>query len=77
MLDLDSMQAMLTVTTDQNGVIRHAEISSADQSRRSDPQFRAFAERAINAVLDPACSTLPLPQSMLGKVNMITFMFTP
>jgi neural Wiskott-Aldrich syndrome protein len=77
MLDLDKMQALLTVTTDQNGVVRQAEIAPADQGRLSDPRFRAFAERAVNAVLDPACATLPLPQSMLGKVNVLTFRFTP
>jgi neural Wiskott-Aldrich syndrome protein len=39
--------------------------------------FRAFAERAVRAVLDPRCADLPLPQSMLGKTDVLTFQFKP
>ncbi len=76
-LDLDKMQAMLTVTTDTNGVVRIAQVAPQDQGRLGDPHFRAFAERAINAVLDPNCSNLPLPRTMLGKNNVLTFRFRP
>ena len=43
----------------------------------SDPVFQAFAERAIRAVEDVRCATLPLPKQMLGKVNKLTFRFSP
>ena len=71
------MHAMLTVTTDQTGVVREAVVAAQDQGKLSDPLFRAFAERAVRAVLDPACAALPLPRSMLGKINVLTFRFSP
>jgi hypothetical protein len=43
----------------------------------SDPVFRAFADRAINAVLDPRCANLPLPNHMLGRNTVLTFRFSP
>jgi hypothetical protein len=76
-LDLDKMQALLTVTTDPTGEVRVANVAPADQGRLGDPRFRAFAERAVRAVMDPACANLPLPPNMLGKVNVLTFRFTP
>lgn len=76
-LDLDKMQALLTVTTDPTGEVRVATVAPADQGRLADPRFRAFAERAVRAVMDPSCANLPLPPSMLGKVNVLTFRFTP
>ncbi|MGH7154373.1 MAG: hypothetical protein ACREF3_10645, partial [Acetobacteraceae bacterium] len=76
-LDLDKMQALLTVTTDGSGVVRQADVAPADQGRLGDPRFRAFAERAVRAVMDPSCATLPLPRDMLGKINVLTFRFSP
>lgn len=76
-LDLDKMQALLTVTTDASGVVRQASVAPSDQGRLADPRFRAFAERAVRAVMDPTCANLPLPRSMLGKVNVLTFRFSP
>jgi neural Wiskott-Aldrich syndrome protein len=76
-LDLDKMQVLLTVTTDATGEVRAADVAPADQGRLADPLFRAFAERAVRAVLDPSCANLPLPPNMLGKVNVLTFRFMP
>jgi hypothetical protein len=76
-LGVDQMQVLLTVTTDAAGVARLAEVAGADQGRLSDPVFRAFAERARRAVLDPHCADLPLPRNMLGRTNVLTFRFRP
>jgi neural Wiskott-Aldrich syndrome protein len=77
-LDLDKMSVLLTVKTDGSGVVRQAEVADEDKGRvAADPRLLAFSGRAINAVMDPACATLPLPQSMLGKVNVLTFRFRP
>lgn len=76
-LDLDKMQALLTVTTDASGVVRIADVAPQDSGRLADPRFRAFAERAVRAVMDPSCANLPLPKTMLGKVNVLTFRFSP
>src|SRR5271157_4029987 len=74
---MDQMQVLLTVTTDPAGVARLAVVAGTDEARLSDPVFRAFAERARRAVLDPRCGRLPLPQSMLGRTNVVTFRFSP
>jgi hypothetical protein len=76
-LDIDKMSVMLTVTTDAGGVAREAAVGDADKGRLSDPRFRAFAERAIRAVLSARCAALPIPKDKLGKVNELTFRFRP
>ena len=76
-LDIDKQRVMLTVTTDASGMARKAVVAGSDQTRMADPQFRIFAERAIQAVLNPLCSNLPLPNIMLGKANVLTFRFSP
>jgi neural Wiskott-Aldrich syndrome protein len=69
---------LLTVTTDAAGVARNAVVAADDQGRvASSPVLRAFAERAVRAVLNVRCANLPLPQAMLGKPNVLTFRFSP
>jgi len=74
---VDKMRVMLQVTTDASGTARIAEVTGGDRGRLSDPVFRAFADRAINAVLDPRCANLPLPNHMLGRNTVLTFRFSP
>jgi hypothetical protein len=76
-LDGDKQRVMLTVTTDAGGTARLAEVTGDDVNRMRDPRFRAFAERAIRAVLDVRCANLPMPKAMIGKVNVLTFRFSP
>jgi hypothetical protein len=74
-LGVDQMQVLLTVTTDAAGVARLAVVAPPDVTKLSDPIFRAFAERARRAVLDPHCATLPLPATLKGRD--FTFLFKP
>jgi hypothetical protein len=76
-LDLEKMEVMLTVTTDATGVARQAVVADQDRGRLSDPRFRAFAERAVRAVLSARCSALPIPKEKLGNINELTFRFRP
>jgi hypothetical protein len=76
-LDIDKQRVMLKVTTDASGVARKAEVAGDDAGRMGDPRFRAFAERAVRAILDPRCANLPLPNNVLGRVNVLTFRFSP
>ena len=76
-LDIDKERVLLTVTTDAAGVARKVEVAGEDAGRQGDPRFRAFTERAIRAILDPHCANLPLPNNVLGKVNVLTFRFSP
>ncbi len=74
---VDQMRVMLKVTTDANGVVRQATIAPDDQGRMGDPVFRAFAERAVRAVLSPQCANLPLPQNLLGQPQQLHIPFQP
>jgi hypothetical protein len=76
-LDIDKQRVLLTVTTDATGIARNAVVAGDDVGRMGDPRFRAFAERAIRAIMDPRCANLPLPNNVLGKVNVLTFRFSP
>ncbi len=76
-LDIDKQRVLLTVTTDATGTARIVEIAAEDQGKMGDPRFRAFAERARRAVLDPRCANLPLPRTLLGRNAVLTFRFTP
>jgi hypothetical protein len=79
MPDLDKMTVLLTVTTDAAGVARQAVVAPEDQRRvAGNARLRVFAQRAVRAALDPQCALyVPLPQSMLGKTNVVTFRFSP
>ena len=76
-LDIEKQRVLLTVTTDAGGVARKADVSGEDVGRLADPRFRAFAERAVRAIMDPHCANLPLPSHVMGKVNVLTFRFSP
>ncbi len=75
--DASQLQVHLQVVTDAEGVARVARVAGSDVGRMSDPEFRAFAERAIRAVLDPHCANLPLPKDMVGQSRTLDFRFSP
>jgi len=77
--DYATFAAVITVTIDADGEVRDARLSPADMARAaSNPAFRAFAERAEHAVMDPQCAKLPVPETLLGKPSQqLTFQFRP
>ena len=66
----------LMVTTDATGTVREAAVAPQDQGKMGDPIFSAFANRAIDAVMNYQCATLPLPSYMLGHNQTFLFDFT-
>jgi hypothetical protein len=76
-LGADKFRVLLTVNTDEAGTVRKAVVADEDQPKLGDPRFRAFAERAVRAVLSAQCATLPLPKTMLGRQTTLTFRFSP
>ncbi len=74
---LDKLSVVLNVVTDATGTTRVATVADEDKGKLSDPLFQAFAERAVRAVMDVRCATLPLPHQMLGRINNLTFRFRP
>jgi hypothetical protein len=77
--DYATYVATMTVTIDAQGTVRAVELSAADRARASaDFAFRAFAERAERAVLDPQCASLPVPANLLGQPSArLSFRFRP
>ena len=76
-LGIESESVQLIVTLDQTGIARDAIIGDQDRGRMGDPRFRAFAERAVRAIRDPHCASLPIPSTDLGKISTLTFRFKP
>jgi hypothetical protein len=78
-LGADKFMVRLRVTTDETGIARIADIAAEDAARMGDPRFRAFAERARRAVLDPHCANFDklLPAAMLGQRRVLDFRFSP
>jgi len=75
--NINQLSVLLQVTTDQSGTVRQAVVAPADQDKLDDPTFAAFANRAIDAVMNNQCANLPLPSTMLGKIQTFTFHFSP
>jgi hypothetical protein len=72
-----SGQVMLMVRVDQTGLRRAAEVAPEDSARLADPEFLAFAERAIRVLLDPDCVRMELPLAWLrGKGGTFRVRFT-
>ncbi len=76
-IGVDKMSVVLNVVTDAAGTTRVARVADEDRGKLSDPVFQSFAERAVRAVMDVRCATLPLPHQMLGRINNLTFRFRP
>lgn len=70
--------AHLLVTIDETGEARIVAFKPDTAARMAaDPGYRALAERARDAVLNPTCAKLPIPPSMLGKSQQLSFVFRP
>jgi hypothetical protein len=74
---ISSFSVFLDVTTDGTGTVRNATVDPQSQGNMSDPIYNAYAQRAIAAVMNYQCATLPLPSYMLGQNHTFLFNFTP
>jgi outer membrane biosynthesis protein TonB len=76
--NVQNYSVLLLVTTDPTGTVRMAQVSPQNNGGdMSDPEYFAFTQRAIAAVEDYQCATLPLPSNMLGQNQTFLFNFTP
>jgi neural Wiskott-Aldrich syndrome protein len=69
--------AHMSVTVDATGTARLVQFKSDTAARMGDPGYRAFAERARDAVLNPTCAQLPIPASLKGRTGRFDFFFRP
>ncbi len=74
---VSSFSVELQVTTDATGTVREATVAPQDQDKLSDPIFNAYAQRAVDAVMNYQCATLPLPSYMMGQPQTFLFDFKP
>lgn len=74
---VQSFSVLLTVTTDGTGTVREAEVSPQNTGDMSNPIYYAYTQRAIAALMNATCATLPLPSNMLGSNQTFSFVFTP
>ena len=74
---VSSFSVQLLVTTDATGTVREAEVAPQSMGQMSDPVFAAYANRAMDALRDYRCATLPLPSSMMGQNQTFIFDFSP
>ncbi|HYP62566.1 MAG TPA: hypothetical protein VEQ16_01690 [Acidocella sp.] len=74
---LSGFSVLLQVTTDATGTVRVANVDPKNTGDMSNPLYFAFTQRAIAAVLNAQCATLPLPQNMLGQNQTFSFQFAP
>ena len=73
-----SFTAHLLVTVDETGEARMVAFKPDTAARMAaDPQYRALAERARDAVLNPTCAKLPIPAALLGHAQQLSFVFRP
>lgn len=63
------------VSMNPDGTVREARI--VDTSRMGDPFYRAAAEAALRAMLNPACQPLPLPRDKYSFWKTSVFGFDP
>ena len=76
MLGLADMSVSLVAIVDRAGVIRN--VTPGPDGVPGDPRGRALYERARRALLDPACSPLPVPTGRLTAAeNLFQFNFSP
>lgn len=70
--------AHLIVTVDATGEARLARFAPETAAKMAaDPSYRAFAERARDAVLSPSCAHLDIPKNFLGQTHELRFNFRP
>jgi hypothetical protein len=76
MLGLSELSVSLVAIVDRTGVIRN--VLPGPEGIPRDPRAQSLYERARRALLDPACSPLPVPPGRLTAAeNRFQFNFSP
>jgi hypothetical protein len=75
--DAYSVRVAVQIRLNINGSLRGAPIVVDTNRMRTDRAFRAVAESAVRALLNPRCSPLKLPYDQYDMWQNITFNFDP
>jgi hypothetical protein len=73
--DAENLRPELRVSMNPDGTVRSADLLNTD--RLSDPFFKAAAESARRALLNPRCQPLKLPPEKYGQWQTFTITFDP
>jgi hypothetical protein len=73
--DAHDLNVEIRIQVNQDATVRSARITSQD--RMGDPFYRAAAESALRAVLNPHCSPLRVPPDKYDLWKDITLTFNP
>lgn len=74
--DADDLVIEIRTIMNPDGTVREARIQNQNRMQ-SDPFFRAAAESALRAVLNPRCSPLKLPTEKYDEWRTMTLTFNP
>jgi hypothetical protein len=74
--DAESLVVTLVVQMNQDGTPIRAEVRDT-RRYNSDPMFRAAADSAWRAIMNPTCQPWPLPPEKYNSWRTITFNFDP
>ncbi len=66
----------ISVAMNPDGTVRHARIQNTDRVA-GDPFFRAAAESALRAVLNPRCQPFKLPRDRYDRWQTMALIFDP
>ncbi|HUK11564.1 MAG TPA: energy transducer TonB [Stellaceae bacterium] len=73
--DADQLQARFSVEMNADGTVRT--VVSLDADKMSDPVFRAAADAARRALLNPQCQPLKFPAEKYAQWRSFTAVFSP
>ncbi|MSO54244.1 MAG: hypothetical protein EXQ90_03850 [Rhodospirillales bacterium] len=74
--DAENLAIEVAVEFATDGTVRHAEVRDARRIG-SDPFFRAAAESAMRALLNPRCNPFKLPPDKYDQWRAVTLVFNP
>ncbi|MBL6945700.1 MAG: energy transducer TonB [Rhodospirillales bacterium] len=74
--DAGSLEIEIHTVMNQDGTVREARISN-EARMQDNPFYRAMAESALRAVLNPRCSPLKLPPEKYSEWQVMNLVFNP
>ncbi len=74
--EAESLIIEISVAMNPDGTVRHARIQDQDRMA-GDPFFRAAAESALRAVLNPRCQPFKLPRDRYDRWQTMALRFDP
>jgi hypothetical protein len=75
--DVEETVIDVSVTMNPDGMVREAHLKGGGARMRTDSFYRAVAESALRAVLNPRCQPFKLPREKYDQWKNMTLSFNP